>query len=359
MVISKNRPGAGGADIVTLPSSVLNNVFGKVSYSRMGSEVEVMFTILLPHIGEGWRTGVALDASSSMRAMYGRALTGTVPDSAKKSYRKKGWIKDEFRDGVRLPVYQPEAYDDAISLGYLKYTNNEVEPKAREFLEYLARNLDAEGSTTLVYWACGDGSAVEEVGSVSASACAGLVVSGPQSASFGTGTKLAPAVRFFDQKFSAAENAMFVFVTDGKLDDLADVRQYTVSLAQQIEAGTRNPVKCILVGLGQDIDEDQMIQLDDLDTGTEVDIWDHKIAADMRELAEIFAELVDESQIVAPVASIYDAEGNCIVKHTDGLPARVVFRMPVTSKSFMLEVPGLPGQGQFEQSLLLPGKNQI
>ena len=82
-------------------------------------------------------------------------------------------------DGKRVMVFQKEAYDDAIRQGHLKFTANIVEPAAREFISYLAANLDADGGTTVIYWACGDGSAYEVAGDFTAEQCKGLTVAGP------------------------------------------------------------------------------------------------------------------------------------------------------------------------------------
>jgi len=109
-------------------------------------------------------------------------------------------------------------------------------------------------------------------------------------------------------------------------------------------------LKCVLIGLGSNINEDQMEQLDDLDSGTEVDIWDHKIAKDMRQTTEIFAELVTENQIVAPSARILDASGQVAKAYTDGLPAKIEFTMPATSDWFELEV----GGERIRQSVIIP-----
>jgi len=38
-----------------------------------------------------------------------------------------------------------------------------------------------------------------------------------------------------------------------------------------------------------------MVELDDLDSGVDVDLWDHKLAAEMRVLQEIFAEVVERT----------------------------------------------------------------
>ncbi len=351
MLFSRKPSGAVDDEIITLPSSALLEIFGKVSYRRLPGELEVLFTILLPTTTEKWKTGVALDASESMSAAYGSVLTGSIPPKAVAGYRKKGWIRSELRDGETQERFKKEAYDDAIALGYLQWTANEVEPEARKFLGYLAANVDMEATTRLVYWACEDGAQIELVGDIAAADCATLAVPGPQKLDFGKGTMLTPVLRHFDQEFSSAPNGLYVFMTDGRLEDLAAVKAHTTALARKIEAGQRNPIKCILIGMGPEVDEGQMTELDDLDTGTDVDIWDHKIARDMRDVTEIFAELVDETQIVAPMATIYDDAGNVAHKCSDGLPARVVFRMPDTSKSFTLEVPGLPGDGRFVQAL--------
>src|SRR5439155_670203 len=198
--------------------------FGKVDVRRSGAEVQVRFTILMEPEGreaEGWQTGVALDASASMKNWYGRELEGTVPPFLIQEYERKGWVT----------------------------VRNE----------------------------------------------------------------------------------------DGRRDDLDAVKRLTTQVARDIEAGKRHPIKCVLIGVGNEIDEAQMEQLDNLDTGTEVDIWDHKIAKEMRALVEIFAEVVSENQIVAPTGSIYDAQGNRVWKCTDGVPATVSFSMPASSEWFELE----------------------
>ena len=90
--------------------------------------------------------------------------------------------------------------------------------------------------------------------------------------------------------------------------------------------------------MGPAVDESQMEELDDLDSGTDVDVWDHKIASEMRGVVEIFAEVVDENMIVAPTAKLFDAAGRLVKHFTDGLPARVEFTMPASSPYFELEV---------------------
>jgi hypothetical protein len=178
--------------------------------------------------------------------------------------------------------------------------------------------------------------------------CRTLEIIGPRSVAFGTGTRLTPAVHYFAERFKDASRAMYVFITDGRLDDLAEVKNYSVELARGIAAGQRNMLKCVLIGVGDNLDEGQMEELDDLETGTDVDIWDHKIAKDLRDIVEIFAEVVSEHHVVAPTGVIYDSGGKVAKQYTDGLPAKIEVQLPLSSQWFELEVAGQ----RIRQSLL-------
>lgn len=339
-----------------LPSNLVATEFGEVNVRRAGDRVEVSFTILMEPEGseaEGWQTGIALDASSSMMTSYGHGLApgpaGPTPRHLLQEYHQKGWIQIRDQDGAQGMFWTDAASDDAVRRGHLVITPNVVQPVARQMTGYLAGQLDEDGGTTLIYWACGgDGGGIEVVGDVTESECETLVVVGPKGTPFGNGTRLLPAMQYFVDRFADAERGMYIFLTDGRLDDLGAVKKYTTKLAKDIQAKKRNPVKCVLIGVGSEIDEEQMEELDDLDTGTDVDIWDHKIAKEMRSLVEIFAEVVSENKIVAPTAAIYDDTGVVAQQFADGLPAKVTFSMPASSKSFELEV----GERRIKQTVV-------
>lgn len=340
----------------TIPSQLTANELGKVNVHNAGEEIQVECTILMEPEGqkaEGWQTGVALDASASMQGWYGRKLVGEVPTSVRETYKAKGWITTTVQDNEKFSFYQREAYQDAIENGYLKHSENLVQKEARKFITYLASGLDVNGGTTLIYWACGgDGNAVEEVGDFTETDCTSLRVEGPNKKKFGLGTQLFPAVRYFVERFSDSPQGMYIFITDGRLDDLEQVKQYTTQIAQAITNKQQNPVKCVLIGVGNQIDESQMIELDDLETGTDIDIWDHKIAEGMRDLTEIFAEVVDENTIIAPMGVVYDNCGSVVKRFTDGLPARLDFSMQASSQWFELEV----GDRRIRQTVTIPSE---
>ncbi len=339
----------GGASKVApsrqLSSTIVAKEFGEVNVRPRGDQVEILFTILMePSDAEGWQTGVALDASGSMQGVFGKGLVpgprGNPPDSLLQDYQRRGWLEFVRHQGQNYPVFSDEGKQDLVNREHFRWSQNEIEPLARRLTAYLAANLDADGGTTVIYWACGDGTGLEVLGDLTAEDCERAAFPGPIETSFGNGTCLTPAVRYFADRFKDAKNGMYIFLTDGALNDLEEIKRYTIQLCKEISAGRRNPLKCVLIGLGDDINEGQMEELDDLDSGTEVDIWDHKIAKEMRALVEIFAEVVSENQIVAPTAKLYDAQGQVVKNFADGLPAKVTFSMPASSPWFELEVGG-------------------
>ena len=330
-----------------LPSDAVVAEFGEVNVRRTAKSTEVLFTILMEPSGteaEGWQTGMAMDASASMMGAYGQGLLegpkGSPPQSLLLEYATRGWIQVINRDGAQHVMWTVQAAADAVRRGHLMHSPNEVQPLVREMAAYLAGSLDADGQTTIIYWACDNGDSYELLGDFGEDDCSSIDVTGPKQVAFGNGTCLLPAVKYFVDRFADAKRGMYIFVTDGRLDDLPQVKKYTKLLCKEIAAKKRNPVKCVLIGVGQDIDEGQMEELDDLESGTDVDIWDHKIAKEMRAMKEIFAEVVSENQIVAPTATIYDDQGNVAAKFADGLPAKVTFKMSPTANAFELDVAG-------------------
>jgi hypothetical protein len=283
--------------------------FGEVNvHPAAGGRTRVTATILMEPHKEGAQTGVALDGSGSMAKLYG--VGGEEP----------GFLASLF--------------------GIKQETHNEVTPVAQRICSYLARKIDADGGTTCIYWAVGPGGGhVEVVGDLTADQAEHHVFGPPRD--FGTGTQLLPAVQYFVERFKDAPWGFYVFITDGELHDLDAVKDYSTRLARDVSAKKRYPLKFVLIGIGSDVNEQQMEELDDLDTGTEVDLWDHKLAAEMRVLQEIFAEVVDKNARVSDHGRVLDPSGGVVKDYSDtGLPAFLEFEMPAGSDYFTLDVNG-------------------
>ena len=286
--------------------------FGEVNvHHQPGGALRVSATILMEPRREGTQTGIALDGSASMSNLYGIGAE-----------ESGGFFASLFGAAKKKP------------------TVNEITPVAQKVCAYLARKLDADGGTTCIYWATGpSGSKIEVIGDLTADEAEKHVFGPPRD--FGTGTQLLPAVRYFVDRFKDAAWGFYVFITDGELHDLEEVKQYTRRHAKDIVAGRAKPVKFVLIGVGPNVDEDQMEQLDDLDTGTELDLWDHKLAAEMRVLQQIFAEVVDKNARIADSGKVLDSQGRVVKNYSDtGLPAKLEFELPAGSTHFVLDVAG-------------------
>jgi hypothetical protein len=291
----------------TLPSSQVVMPFGKVNiWNEADGSKKVRAYILVERPFEGAKTGIAIDGSASLRPAYGYI---------------KGWLD--------------------LFLPFLRLKSNVVEEQSRKISAYLAKFVDVNGKTDVIYWATNSGNdGIEEIGELSEAQCPKYDFNKPKK--FGTQTRLAPALKYFTDKYKSAKWGMFVFITDGVLDDLENVKTLTAQLAKDISAKKRKPVKLILLGVGPWIEEKQMQELDDLDTGTNVDLWDHKIASEMSQVAEIFTEVVDEKVILAENGLIRDAKGKVVKEYRDtGLPALLEFILPKgASSAFTLEYGG-------------------
>ena len=284
--------------------------FGEVNvHPQSGGKLRVTATILMEPRREGTQTGIAIDGSASMSELYGGES------------ENPGFFASLF--GAKKTT-----------------TVNQITPVAQKVCAYLARKLDADGGTTCIYWATGPGgSKIEAIGDLTADEAEKHVFGPPRD--FGTGTQLLPAVRYFVDRFKDAAWGFYVFITDGELHDLDAVKSYSTRLARDVAAGRAKPLKFVLIGIGPNVNEDQMEQLDDLDTGTQIDLWDHKLAAEMRVLQEIFAEVVDKNARVADSGKILDPSGNVVKNYSDtGLPAALDFELPAGATHFVLEVDG-------------------
>ncbi|MFP5269545.1 vWA domain-containing protein [Coleofasciculus sp.] len=296
--------------------------FGEVNvYKQTNGDLNIVATILTVPDIEGARMGLALDGSASMKKMYG--VSGIV--------------------------------GGAFAMAASASTPNVIEPVARTMVSFLA-NFSANGKVDVIYWACSpDGSKVEELGEFDDQTIQNIAIAGPKKLPWGRGTKLLPPLRLFVDKFTnvpalGVKNpaAICVFVTDGIIEDLADVKKYCFQYAQAISQKQKPFMKLFLIGIGDEVDEGQMDELDDMFEGSgitdsfgqSIDLWDHQLASDMNKLEQVFKELVSEDMIVIGSGRILNQGGKICQEYADGVPALLRFTMPAGSNSFTLEFPG-------------------
>ena len=356
---STNASGSASTSF-QMPANLVATEFGEVNVWRNMSglnsgiaECRVEFSIAMEPQGkfaEGWRTGLALDASASMKRSYGRKVEARVDPALLVDYIKQGRLRSYLEDGEPIRKIEREAFAEIQERGYeINYTANILQPLVQDFTAYLAGSLDGTGKTSLIYWGCGNGDEIQVLGEFDDASCQQLAIAGPATFQLGKTTKLLPAIAYFVNQYSQASQGIYIFLTDGRIDDLDQVKSYTKELALEIAVGKRNYLKLVLIGIGNDVDRYQLQELDDFETGLDIDIWDYKIANEMTSLSQIFAEVVNEHQIIADRGSIYDDQGNCVKSYTAGLPAKVDFLMRDDSQWFELEV----GNQRIRQSVIL------
>lgn len=301
----------------TQPGTQLKRVirpFGEVNVRPASGQTAVRVTILMGVHKEGAQTGIALDGSGSMEPQYAMPFGASM---------------------------------------------NAITPVARKLCAFLARSVDQDGGTTAIYWAVGsDGAGIQELGDMTAEKAEAHVFLPPKR--YGGDTKLLPAMKYFVERFKDAPWGMYVFLTDGAISDLEPVKAYTVELARAVGEKRRNPLKLILVGVGAGVREDQMLELDDLETGTTIDLWDHKVAADMRDVTDIFAEVVEANARVAASGRILAPDGTVLKDYAGvGVPALIEFEAPAGADYFTLEVAGRRFHQPLRDGVEAPASDEV
>lgn len=293
--------------------------FGEVNvYPQNNGEIDIVATILMVPDIEGARVGLALDGSASMKKMYG--LSGIVSN-----------------------FFASASVD-----------SNVVEPVARVMVKYLV-NFSATGQVDLINWACGAaGELIEELGSFDGDEIEQFAFKGPKI-SWGTGTKLLPPVTYFINKYSNAPAigskqpaAICLIITDGIIEDLEDVKEYCFKYALEIADNLKPFVKFLLIGVGKEIDEKQLEELDNMfegsfirdEAGRDIDLWDYQVADDIHILEQIFKEFVSAETIVTNYGRILNQSGEVCEEYNFGVPALMRFKLPAGSTAFTLEFSG-------------------
>lgn len=225
---------------------------------------------------------------------------------------------------------------------------NYVQAVGRKIGEILC-GVSRSGKVSMLYWALGPGgAALEVIGEFTAEGCGKAQIVGPSKKNWGTGTQLLPPVKHIVETVAASSDfTMGVLITDGIIEDYDAVVKYCYKVGEEIVAGKRKTIKLVLIGVGDEIDEQQLQDLNDMFETTplkgKVDIWATGIAADMQEEGDIigvlFGELMKEDEMIAPSGKVI-SNGKLIKSFADGLPGKLRFALPKGCKEFTVQVPG-------------------
>jgi hypothetical protein len=280
-------------------------LFGKINvYPPDGGKQRVEIYIQINQKIENMKVGIAVDGSVSMRELY----AANIP-------------REE-----RIP--------DA----------NVMQPVVRGLCRFIC-DYSGDGTVQLIYWAVGDrGEEVEVVGRVDGVTSDTVSIEGPKEQKWGTGTRLLPPLNYFLSEFANAPWTVLLFITDGVIADLDAVIARAMEIGNEMVAGTRHSCKFVVVGIGEEVDEEQLEKLDNMFHNTPlekkgVDLWDCRLATSMNELLEIWDE-VDFEITLPGYARIADERGNEIVSYADGIPQRMEFDVVPGTESVTVEIVG-------------------
>ena len=234
------------------------------------------------------------------------------------------------------------------------------------YMQAVARKLGAtltsitrSGKVAALYWAVSpDGSKVEPIGEFDEADWQRAVINGPRKEKWGKSTRLLPAIQFCADKVAAGSDwTLGVIVTDGIIEDEADCINYCLRIGKEMALGRRKPIKLILIGIGEEVDKVQLERFDDMFEGTGInhDLWSHGLVASMEDEADILAvlygELMTEDTIVAPRGWVEDARGTQLRNFSDGLPGKFRFDLPRGHTSFVIRTPDRTITQDISQSL--------
>ncbi|HEX8999332.1 MAG TPA: VWA domain-containing protein [Blastocatellia bacterium] len=258
-------------------------------------------------------------------------------------------LHDPTVEGLDVALYMDgsasmeDEYGPRGVLAKLGPVRNLVEPQMRWMLEYLA-SKDRDGVLRVAYWATGSGSDIEVVGDLAGAQAQTYKFPGPKF--YGKGTVMLPVLRDYiahirrEVSANHARRGLAVIITDSQLHDAEDVKAYSAQVAREIAAGRLPRLNFVLVGVGDQVDEEQMEEICHEEYPGVGHLWCHRVADRMEEMAELVAVLVDETMTVAAGGTIYDDRGSVVKVYEARLPAVLEFTVPEGCKSFTLEVAG-------------------
>jgi len=223
---------------------------------------------------------------------------------------------------------------------------NYVQMVARKLGGTLA-SVTRSGRAFAAYWAVSpDGSKVEPIGEFDEAGWERARIIGPRKEKWGKGTPLLPALQFCADTVAACYDwTVAVFVTDGFIEDEEACKHYCLQLGREMTLGLRAPIKGVLIGIGEEVDAHQLRRFDDMfaESGIDYDMWSHGLVSEMQEesdiLAVLYGSLMSEETIVAPRGWVVDRRGTMLRSWTDGLPGKFRFELPRGQTAFVIRTP--------------------
>lgn len=232
---------------------------------------------------------------------------------------------------------------------FRKPEQNIMQPVVQKLCGFL-RGLSSDDKVNVIYWAVGKaGGEIEPVGIVDEAMEQKMKIEGPKTKNWGPGTQLAPPLKYYADAFKDEKWAMVLFITDGEIDDLEEAKKLSMEIGRQCAAGKRGYLKLVVVGVGKEVNEKQLEELNDMFEGSglafpptakfcageDLDMWDYSLASDMKSLWDVMKE-VDFGITIPSTLKILDDKGGQI-EAMDEIPMKLDFEVRAGTKNVTLE----------------------
>ncbi len=180
------------------------------------------------------------------------------------------------------------------------------------------------------------------IGELTAADVENYTFEGP--ANFGV-TYLLPALEDYvaymrEQQKQGAQRGCAVIITDGVIFDADKVMEFSEQVAREIKAGKLVPLNFVFVGVGEEVDEEQMEHICHAEYAGTEHMWCHRIAEEIEDLAALVAVLVDETMSIASSGRLLDDKGRVLQVYEGRIPAVLEFTVPEGCHKFALEING-------------------
>ncbi len=343
-------------EFIPIPRDLLARVFRAVAYRKVGPSIEVTATLLFPP-HEEWDTVVAIDASESMRPLWGKAFEGDIPLVIQERYARQGWMLEETRDGQIQRLLLPEAYDDALAKGYLKWTPNEIERPGQQFLELLAGKVDQQQQCRLMVFGAGGEPGWLNLGRVTKAEAADRPLPGDEEFEFGGEARLLPLLKHLVSEAGAVPRTLAVLVTDGRFVDANDVQSYCRNLAVLIKAKEKHFMKFLAIGVGHQVNRKVFDDMEGLEIAPGTDLWDYRPFAEINDPEDLLSTVFPVDRVVASAVVICDQSGKVVQEFPEGVLGKFSFQLPPEATGFTIQFP--PDPRVIPQTLQLPFRKGV
>lgn len=232
---------------VQLDSCGVSSTFGKLNLPLREKSLHHSLSSIMSPVGSagGLQTGGSILCSPTMKNSFGGKNTYVAHNIAEKEEVRRGrdgLMKIITKDGMEMCRHFDGAYEQMLRdrILFVNEESNLEGENCRKILPMLAGQPADDGGTTVIYGAMGaKGDEIQVVGDL------------PEEQR-GSGTCPMLAIM---QTFKDAPKELYIFITGGRLDDIAQVREYIIALSKTIHEKKVNSVKFVLIGIGLDIDK--------------------------------------------------------------------------------------------------------